>query len=92
MSFAAMIAAAERDCGGRIVFAHEGGYSKEYVPFCGLAVIEELLGKRADPPVVDPLLWEVDARGYQALQPHQAVAIERAMPDFARLATGPGRG
>ena len=73
-----LIAAAERHCGGRIVFAHEGGYSKEYVPFCGLAVIEELLGKRADPPVVDPLLWEVDARGYQALQPHQLAVILRA--------------
>ncbi|KWH46248.1 hypothetical protein WT61_26470 [Burkholderia stagnalis] len=28
---------------------HEGGYSEAYVPFCGLAIVEELAGVRADP-------------------------------------------
>jgi acetoin utilization deacetylase AcuC-like enzyme len=36
--------AAEGLCGGRVIFAHEGGYSKEYVPFCGLAVVEAISG------------------------------------------------
>jgi hypothetical protein len=34
------------------VAAHEGGYSEGYVPFCGLAVIEEFAGHRT--PVEDP--------------------------------------
>jgi acetoin utilization deacetylase AcuC-like enzyme len=41
-------------CGGKIVVAHEGGYSDIYVPFCGLAVVEELLQQRS--PVIDPFL------------------------------------
>jgi acetoin utilization deacetylase AcuC-like enzyme len=35
---------AEEVCGGKIVMSHEGGYSPIYVPFCGLAVLEELSG------------------------------------------------
>jgi len=31
---------------------HEGGYSAIYVPWCGLAVVEELSGIRTD--AVDP--------------------------------------
>ncbi|KAF0700382.1 Aste57867_9087 [Aphanomyces stellatus] len=56
-------------CGGRIAFCHEGGYSEVYVPFCGAAVIEALLGVHG--VVQDPLLYEVRARSYQELQPHQ---------------------
>lgn len=41
-------------CGGRLVVAHEGGYSEAVVPFCGLAVVEELAGIRTD--VADPFL------------------------------------
>ncbi len=41
-------------CGGRLVAAHEGGYSEGYVPFCGLAVIEEFADHRT--PVQDPFL------------------------------------
>lgn len=37
---------------GRLLAAHEGGYSEGYVPFCGLAVIEEFAGHRT--PVQDP--------------------------------------
>ncbi len=41
-------------CGGRLVAAHEGGYSEVMVPFCGLAVVEEFSGLASG--VVDPLL------------------------------------
>ncbi|MDQ2621750.1 MAG: class II histone deacetylase, partial [Actinomycetota bacterium] len=41
-------------CDGRLVIFHEGGYSKAYVPFCGLAVVEELSG--VDSGVTDPFL------------------------------------
>ena len=37
-----LLAAADQLCHGRIIFSHEGGYSKEYVPFCGLAVVEAM--------------------------------------------------
>ena len=37
---------AEDVCDGRLVVEHEGGYSSAYVPFCGLAVVEELAGIR----------------------------------------------
>lgn len=49
----AVMAAADRLCGGRLVLVHEGGYSETYVPFCGHAVIEELSGSAARIP--DPL-------------------------------------
>jgi acetoin utilization deacetylase AcuC-like enzyme len=47
------LALADEHCGGRLVCAHEGGYSEAMVPFCGLAVVETLLGRRTD--VVDPV-------------------------------------
>ncbi len=55
-----------RLCGGRLVFCHEGGYSPTYVPFCGLAVVEELAGTRTG--VSDPLLEWYSAMGGQELQ------------------------
>ncbi|HNG57231.1 MAG TPA: hypothetical protein PLX70_07290, partial [Solirubrobacterales bacterium] len=43
---------AERICDGRLALFHEGGYSRAYVPFCGLAVVEALSG--IDSGVQDP--------------------------------------
>lgn len=42
-------------CDGRVAVVHEGGYAEAYVPFCGLAILESLSGKRsaATDPVVD---------------------------------------
>lgn len=39
--------------GGKMVAAHEGGYSEMYVPFCGHAVLEEMSGAsaRAEDPL-----------------------------------------
>ncbi|PMX27827.1 class II histone deacetylase [Pseudomonas sp. MPR-R2A7] len=59
--------AAERLCQGRLVLVHEGGYSEAYVPFCGLAAIEELAGVRTE--VADPMLEFV-----QLQQPKEALA------------------
>jgi acetoin utilization deacetylase AcuC-like enzyme len=63
-------------CDGRLVMAHEGGYSAAYVPFCGLAVLEALSG--LDTGVADP--WEpiYGHIGGQDLQPHQADLIAQA--------------
>jgi acetoin utilization deacetylase AcuC-like enzyme len=62
--------------GAKIVFTHEGGYSAAYVPFCGLAVLEELTGHRT--PVEDPFLPIFTEIGGQDLQPHQAAVIDQA--------------
>lgn len=52
-------------CEGRLVLVHEGGYSETYVPFCGLATIEELAG--IGTAVEDPFLPIISAQ-----QPGQA--------------------
>lgn len=71
---ASLVSIAEKYSDGRIIFSHEGGYSKDYVPYCGLAVIEELSGERTD--VIDPNLEEAHQWGYQYLLPHQAAVID----------------
>ena len=58
----------------RIAFFHEGGYSEVYVPFCGLAVIEELSNERGD--YSDPFLYEVEHWGCQELQCYQKEIID----------------
>jgi acetoin utilization deacetylase AcuC-like enzyme len=78
-----MLDAAADLCGGRLVLAHEGGYSELYVPFCGLAVIEELCGLRTE--VSDPLLELAQSAAYQELQPHQEAVIEHACELLARV-------
>jgi acetoin utilization deacetylase AcuC-like enzyme len=72
---AQLLAAAEEHCRGRIVYTHEGGYSKDYVPFCGLAVVEALSGVRSS--VDDPYLVEAQSLGYQDLQPHQETLVQQ---------------
>ena len=73
---ALLVGAAEELCGGRIVFSHEGGYSSNYVPFCGVAVLEALLGESSG--VQDPFIMDVGSSQWQELQPHQAAAVDRA--------------
>lgn len=81
-----LIAAADSLCGGRIVATHEGGYSFAYVPFCGLAVIEELGGIRT--PVVDPYLAEFEMMTGHVLLDHQASVIDAASRLVARVPPG----
>jgi acetoin utilization deacetylase AcuC-like enzyme len=82
-----IVAAADTLCAGRVVATHEGGYSNAYVPFCGLAVIEEFAGIRTS--VVDPYLEELMQMGGQELQPHQAAAIDAAAALVQRIPRGP---
>lgn len=49
-----LLDAAHKHCNGRLVLVHEGGYAEAYVPFCGLATIEALVGLRTE--VQDPML------------------------------------
>jgi acetoin utilization deacetylase AcuC-like enzyme len=73
---AMLLAVATDVCDGRVAFVHEGGYSEAYVPFCGLAVIEELAGAKTG--IEDPYHHLFDGMGGQGLQPHQADAIAAA--------------
>ena len=74
----ALCGVAESVCEGRIVFAHEGGYSKDYVPFCGLAVVQALLGMSEEDEgfIPDPYISEVTNWGYQELQTHQLRVVD----------------
>jgi acetoin utilization deacetylase AcuC-like enzyme len=72
-----LIEAANAHCQGRIIFAHEGGYSKDYVPFCGVAVVEALSGIKTN--VEDPYLDEVKQWGYQSCQVHQKEVIDKVV-------------
>jgi acetoin utilization deacetylase AcuC-like enzyme len=74
---------AEELCAGRLVMSHEGGYSTANVPYCGLAVMEELVGRRTG--IEDPWLPHMERWGQQDLQPHQEAAIDRAASLLARL-------
>ncbi len=63
-------------CGGKLVFAHEGGYSSSYVPYCGIAVVQELAAlqnRLVDP--FEPIFSPVPG---QELRPWQADSIARA--------------
>ncbi|TMF33623.1 MAG: class II histone deacetylase [Chloroflexi bacterium] len=72
-----MLGVADEVCAGRLVMCHEGGYSPAYVPYCGLAIMEELAGMRTE--LADPLLDLLASFGGQELQPHQEAVIQEAM-------------
>jgi acetoin utilization deacetylase AcuC-like enzyme len=71
-----MVDAAARLCDGKLVVEHEGGYSAELVPFCGLAIVEALAGVSTE--CKGTILHDFPAHmGQQELQPHQAALIDR---------------
>ncbi|GFR46729.1 hypothetical protein Agub_g8352 [Astrephomene gubernaculifera] len=78
-----LVSASAALCGGRLVALHEGGYSELYVPFCGLAALEEMSGVRTG--VQDPWLEEVSRWGYQGLQAHQEAVVAAAEGVVAAL-------
>ena len=71
-------------CEGRVVCCQEGGYSEYYVPFCGLAVLEQLSGVRTG--VVDPYFPPERELSYDEVQDHQRRTIGLAV-DMAQLST-----
>jgi acetoin utilization deacetylase AcuC-like enzyme len=70
-------------CSNRLVLAHEGGYSVAYVPFCGLAVMEELSGSNTG--IEDPFAIYIDVAGGHQLYPHQEDVIAQAEALAKRL-------
>ena len=67
---------ADELCGGRLILSHEGGYSAAYVPYCGLAVMEELSGTKSR--IDDVFAPFVDVAGGHQLYAHQNDVIEKA--------------
>jgi acetoin utilization deacetylase AcuC-like enzyme len=70
-----LLAVAEECCEGRVVMSHEGGYSPVYVPFCGLAVLEAMVGVRV---LDDPILPIVSGMTGHELKPAEADVINAA--------------
>jgi acetoin utilization deacetylase AcuC-like enzyme len=64
------------DIGVGVVCVHEGGYSEYYVPFCGLALLEQLSGIRTG--VEDPYFPAGRELAYDELQDHQRLAVDVA--------------
>jgi acetoin utilization deacetylase AcuC-like enzyme len=75
---------AARLCGGRCVFCHEGGYHAGLVPFCGLAVLEQLSGVNTG--IEDPFAPIIASIPGQELQAHQRKAVDRALAAAPLLA------
>jgi acetoin utilization deacetylase AcuC-like enzyme len=70
-------------CGGRLAMSHEGGYPASYVPYCGLAVMEQLSGIRTK--IDDPFFPNFKGYPGQELQPHQETAIAAAAEALSAL-------
>jgi acetoin utilization deacetylase AcuC-like enzyme len=75
---ARLMACGARMGNGRIVMAHEGGYSTAHVPFCGLAVVEELSG--IDSGLKNEFDPRLEQLPYQDLQAHQDAVIASVEP------------
>ncbi|MGH6696973.1 class II histone deacetylase [Sphingopyxis sp.] len=73
---AQILDAATALCGSRVAVVHEGGYSAAYVPFCGAAVIETLLGM--PPGIEDPYLPFFAQFGGLELNAPQRAAVDAA--------------
>ena len=78
-----LMVAADEYCEGRLLMTHEGGYSEMYVPYCGLAVVEQLSGIRSD--VDDPWQPLMAGWGQIEIQPHQQAAIDAVLPLIQRI-------
>jgi acetoin utilization deacetylase AcuC-like enzyme len=79
---AEVMALADRWCGGRLALVHEGGYAESVVPFCGVAIVEALVGEKSD--VEDPTrgmfeAWQPNAR-HRALQCEIIDEMAAALP------------
>lgn len=65
---------AAEHCDGRLMLLHEGGYSKEMVPFCGLFAIEALCGVSTG--LKDPFAHLYQLGGHD-LETHQDELIKK---------------
>ena len=73
---AAVRDAAARLCGGRLVVAHEGGYSAFTAPFLALPIFEELTGTSSG--IENPMSVRFAKLAPSVLLPHQSAVVEDA--------------
>lgn len=76
---------ADELCDGRLVFSHEGGYSAEHVPYCGLAVLEALAGVPSG--VDDPWQVLIPYPHQEQPRPDLLVPVHRAAELVAEVPT-----
>jgi len=81
-----LVAAAERHCGGRVVFEQEGGYSHVYSPFCWLKLIE---AAAEAPRSEDPFAPFLEGAGFTFLAPHQRQLVDQLAADLAAETAAP---
>jgi acetoin utilization deacetylase AcuC-like enzyme len=62
-------------CDGRVVMSHEGGYNAVFVPFCGLAVLQEMAGVHVLDDPFHPIIAGMS--GHQ-LKPAEADVVAAA--------------
>ncbi|MGD7002849.1 class II histone deacetylase [Corynebacterium halotolerans] len=90
-----LLEAADRYCDGNIVFIQEGGHSVNYMPACGLGVLEEMTGVEAG--VDDTFLESLENQVVNEIYDHQREAIGAAaelirdVPAPATVPVSPGR-
>jgi acetoin utilization deacetylase AcuC-like enzyme len=75
--FRAMARSVLQASGCGVVCCHEGGYSEGYVPFCLLAIVEELAASRT--AVTDPFLPAIAYGPAADARPHEVAAVEAAL-------------
>ena len=77
----ALINLANECCAGRLVILQEGGYSETYAPYCTLAIVEALMGRRTG--ISEPLGWDYIARRPEALT--MGLDAEAALTELQHL-------
>jgi acetoin utilization deacetylase AcuC-like enzyme len=83
MTFRTMTQLLMSETQGKLVAAHEGGYSEIYVPFCGHAVLEEMSG--TSNTIADPMLERINnQQPNERMQKFLSTEISR-MADYFKL-------
>ena len=80
----AMMDVAHESAGGRLVIAQEGGYSELYAPYCTLAIVETLLGKRTNLPEPQALEMVLARPEVNTIGPSGAAAIDQIQREHAK--------
>ena len=76
-----VMAFADDICDGRLMMAHEGGYSEVDVPFCGHGVLEEMSGSKitAADPMADLYVKRQPGQAHQRLVSSEIAQIRAAL-------------
>jgi acetoin utilization deacetylase AcuC-like enzyme len=85
---AAVMAAADELCGGRLVLSHEGGYHAPSAPFMALPIFEQLSGVASG--VANPIAARMSGMPPSILHQHQEAAVEAARRSSPLLAGAEG--